>query len=361
MAKINTFIENLNPYKVASHKVWEVAAAERAQMLKLDWNEATIAPSPKVREALLQVIQDEQSFSLYPNTHNHELLGLLAGYSGVQTNEIQYFASSDAAHEYVCKLVLTLGSNVLILGPTYDNFRLTCEAQGAVVHYADYTADFELVPGDLGEAIERLKPDLVYLCNPNNPSGNLLSLELISGLLNEFTESTFLVDEAYYEFSGLTAVSLMEKHSNLFISRTFSKAFALAGFRAGYMISQKENMELLNRIRNAKNFTTLTQVAIIAALKDVDYMWNYVQEVNATKVWFSEALESLGLRVFPSFGNYVLVRFSSGGERDAMFDKLAFDNIFVRSLSHHEFVKSCLRITVGTRSQMERVLAVMGS
>ncbi len=128
------------------------------------------------------------------------------------------------------------------------------------------------------------------------------------------------------------------------------------------MISQKENMELLNRIRNAKTLLPWTQVAIIAALKDVDYMWNYVQEVNATKVWFSEALESLGLRVaFRSFGNYVLVRFSNGGERDAMFDKLALENIFVRSLSHHEFVKSCLRITVGTRSQMERVLAVMGS
>ncbi len=120
MAKINTFIENLNPYKVASHKVWEVAAAERAQMLKLDWNEATIAPSPKVREALLQVIQDEQSFSLYPNTHNHELLGLLAGYSGVQTNEIQYFASPDAAHMSACTGEFGLNlweQHVLILGP----------------------------------------------------------------------------------------------------------------------------------------------------------------------------------------------------------------------------------------------------
>lgn len=361
MPKINSFIEDLNPYKVASHKVWEVDSSSRRDMLKLDWNEATIPPSPKVKEALLQVVEDEHSFSLYPNTHNQELLGLLAAYTGVETDELQYFASSDAAHEYVAKLVLTEGSRVLILGPTYDNFRLTCESQGAEVHYAHYSVDFELDSVFLRESIEQLKPDLIYLCNPNNPSGNLLSLELIEELLNDFSGINFLLDEAYYEFSGLTAVSLVKKYSNLFVSRTFSKAFALAGFRAGYMISQRENMELMNRIRNAKNFTTLTQVAIIAALKDVNYMWEYVKEVNKTKEWFSSELETLGLRVFKSYGNYVLVRFSNETERDEMFQKLASENIFVRSLSHHDYVRSCLRITVGNRVQMDRVLATIKS
>ena len=361
MPKINAFIENLNPYRVASHRVWEVSAEERAGMLKLDWNEATVPPSPKVKEALVSVVQDEQSFSLYPNTHNHELLGLLADYVGVQTNEIQYFASSDAAHEYVTKLVLTQGSQVLILGPTYDNFRLTCESQGAQVYYADYTENFELEGILLREAIERLNPDLVYLCNPNNPSGNVLDLDFIASLLEAFPESTFLLDEAYYEFSGLTAVSLLKRHANVYISRTFSKAFALAGFRAGYMVSQPENMERLNRIRNAKNFTTLTQVAVTAALKDVNYMWRYVREVNECKDWFSEALTAMGLKVFPSFGNYVLVRFASEADRNGMFEKLASRNIFVRSLSHHDFVKSCLRITVGTRVQMEWVFEAMNA
>ncbi len=356
MPKINSFIENLNPYRVASHKVWEVDAAGRSGMLKLDWNEATIPPSPLVKAALLETVQDDHAFSLYPNTHNQELLHLLAEYSGVQTNEIQYFASSDAAHEYVTKLVLTLGSKVLILGPTYDNFRLTCESQGATVYYVDYTEDFGFEDVLLKEAIERVEPNLVYLCNPNNPSGNLISLDAIDALLAEFPGVRFLVDEAYYEFSGLTSIPLLNRHANLFISRTFSKAFALAGFRAGYMISQPENIELLNRIRNAKNFTTLTQVAVTAALKDIPYMSNYVAEVLATKDWFSEELRMLNWVVFPSYGNYVLVRFESEAERDAMFDKLAKNFVFVRSLSHHEFVKKCLRITIGTRSQMERVL-----
>jgi len=359
MPKINSFIENLNPYKVASHKVWEVSPKERAEILKLDWNEATIPPSPKVKEALLEVIQDEQAFSLYPNTNNQELLQLLATYSEVNIDEIQYFASSDAAHEYVAKLVLTSGSKVLILGPTYDNFRLTCESQGAAVEYVNYSYDFTLNTELLSQEVQRVNPDLVYLCNPNNPSGNLLDLDLIERLLSKFKASTFLLDEAYFEFSGITAVPLLKKFSNVFISRTFSKAFALAGFRAGYMISQKENMELLNRIRNAKNFTTLTQVAITAALKDLDYMWSYVEEVNQTKKWFSASLSDLGLIVFPSFGNYVLIRFLDKKQRDAMFNKLAENDIFVRSLNHHEFVKTCLRITVGTRAQMERVLKII--
>ena len=359
MPKINAFIKNLNPYRVASHKVWEVDAAARGEMLKLDWNEATIAPSPGVQEALLETVQDAHAFALYPNTHNQELLHLLADYSGVETTEIQYFASSDAAHEYVAKLVLTQGSKVLILGPTYDNFRLTCESQGAEVHYVNYTEDFELEADILREAIKRLDPNLVYLCNPNNPSGNLLSINTISELLQAFSDTCFLVDEAYYEFSGVSSVSLLKSHANLYISRTFSKAFALAGFRAGYMISQQGNMELLNRIRNAKNFTTLTQVAVIAALKDIPYMKNYVEEVMSTKEWFASRLKDLGWVVFPSHGNYILVRFGSESERDLLFEKLAAQNIFVRSLSHHEYVKKCLRITVGTRSQMERVLSVI--
>jgi histidinol-phosphate aminotransferase len=361
MPPFNPFIETLNPYRVASHKVWEVSPEERQLLLKLDWNEATIPPSPKVKEALLQMVHDDASFSLYPNTHNQELIELLAQYSKVQTNEIQYFASSDAAHEYICKLVLTQHSHVLILAPTYDNFRLTCESQGAHVHYTDYTPHFIRQEALLREAITQHNPALVYLCNPNNPSGTLLEPEFIASLLHDFPQTTFLIDEAYYEFSGITVTHLIPKASNVFISRTFSKAFALAGFRAGYLISQPQNIEKLNRIRNAKNFMSLTQVAVTAALKDIPYMHAYVHEVNQTKEWFSNALQNLNLTVFPSFGNYLLVRFSNETERDAVFQKLAQHDIFVRSLSHHPSVRTCLRITIGTRTQMERVLEVLKS
>ena len=361
MSSVNPFIERLKPYQVASHKVWEVNNEERKSILKLDWNEATIPPSPKVKEALLEHIQQDNTFSLYPNTHNTELLNLLSEYCAVTTDRIQYFASSDAAHEYIVKLYLQPQDKVLILGPTYDNFRLTCESQGAIVAYTTYGEGFVLNELDIELAIAENQPKLVYLCNPNNPTGNLLSRDWIKQLLVKFPEIVFLVDEAYHEFSGVSNASDTGEFTNLFISRTFSKAFALAGFRAGYLISHAENIEKINRIRNAKNFTTLTQVAVIAALKDFDYTRSYIAEVNETKNWFSQQVADIisSSKVYSSYGNYVLIELTSQKERDHIFNELAKENIFVRSLSHHPSLNHCFRITIGTKNQMQRVCEVL--
>lgn len=358
MNLINRFIKNLNPYKVASHAIWEGNADHRKEILKLDWNEATIPPSPRVKEELQKVINDEMLFAYYPSTHNAKLINALSQYSNVEEEQIQYFASSDAAHQYLVKLLLKEGENVLILGPTYDNFRLTCEAQGAIVEYFNYDRNFELDSNELINSIKSLQPKLIYLCNPNNPTGNSLSLELIKELVMNFRNTMFLIDEAYYEFNKVTASSLVGEFKNVCISRTFSKAFGLAGFRAGYLIANPEIIELINRYRNPKNFTSLTQVAVLAALSDVAYTEKYIQEVIETREYFSQRLTELFpfVKVFPSNGNFVLIRFKDSLQRDYIYQELAKKDIYVRNLSHHEYVMDCIRITIGNKAQMDRVL-----
>lgn len=358
MNLINRFIKNLNPYKVASHAIWEGNADERKGILKLDWNEATIPPSPKVKQELLKVINDEMLFAYYPSTHNAKLLSALSKYSNVGEEQIQYFASSDAAHQYLVKLLLKEGENVLILGPTYDNFRLTCEAQGAAVEYFNYDRNFELDLEGLNNSIKCLQPKLVYLCNPNNPTGNSLSLEFIKELVLNFSDTMFLIDEAYYEFNKVTASSLVGEFKNVCISRTFSKAFGLAGFRAGYLIANPEIIELINRYRNPKNFTSLTQVAVLAALSDVEYTNQYINEVIETREYFAQKLIQIlpFLKVFPSNGNFVLIRFTDSSQRDFVYQELAKKDIYVRNLSHHEYVLDCIRVTIGNKAQMDRVL-----
>jgi histidinol-phosphate aminotransferase len=258
-------------------------------------------------------------------------------------------------------MYITVGDPILILGPTYDNFRLTSQAQGAVVHYFNYNDDFTLNEKEFVNSIKAISPSLVYLCNPNNPSGTLIPKHFIKKIIHQFPEIIFLVDEAYYEFSGETMADEVVIFPNLFVSRTFSKAFALANFRAGYLISDVNNIQQISKIRNPKNFTTFAQEAVIGVLSDIDYMHNYVAEVLTTKAWFEEELKKIASvkKVFSSHANFLLVEFHDFDAKVNVFNHLNNNNIFVRNLVHSDMLINTLRITVGTKEQMERVVNCM--
>lgn len=357
MRYVNKFLRNLAPYKVASHKIWDVPDDERSKILKLDWNEATIPPSPLVQERLSHLINNHPSFNLYPSSYNEELHNLFSEYAGVPKENLQYFASSDVLHEYIVRVFVTVGDPVLILGPTYDNFRLTCEAQGGKAYYSEFSSDFKLSEETFENDIRKSNPSLVYICNPNNPTGNLISLDYIKYLLETYTETLFLIDEAYFEFTGITAKDLIFRFENLLISRTMSKAFALASFRIGYLLSCAENISTISKVRNPKNFTTYAQVAAIAALNDLQYMKDYVREVNLAKIQFINFILTMTpyLESFNSNGNFLLIRVSKHTDKKCLLADLETNNIFVRDLTHSNLLKDCFRITIGTREQMSRV------
>lgn len=361
MRYVNKFLRNLAPYKVASHKIWDVPLEERHKILKLDWNEATINPSPLVHKRLKELVCEGPNYNLYPSTYNEELHKLFSNYAEVPIENLQYFASSDVLHEYIARVFISVGDPVLVLGPTYDNFRLTCEAQGGKVEYSEFSKDFRLSEETFENDISRTNPSLVYLCNPNNPTGNLLSLEFIERLLINNTETLFLIDEAYYEFTGVTAKELIFKHDNILISRTMSKAFALASFRIGYLLSCSENIKTISKVRNPKNFTTFAQVAAIAALSDLQYMRKYVEEVNVAKAHFVDFVRFMNpaLQTFNDNGNFILVRVSPPEEKSGLIKHLEANNIFVRDFMHSKLLTDCFRITIGTTQQMQIVEKVI--
>ena len=358
----NKYLRNISPYKLASHAIWSVSPQEREELLKLDWNEATIAPSPLVKQRIMELLSQPDFFHLYPTTNNEHLLNLLASYVGLPVENVQYFASSDALHEYICKVFISVGDPVMILGPSYDNFRLTCQANGADVFFSNYEEDFSFDSIKFERDIIEKEPAVVYICNPNNPTGNQHSVEYIEHLLKEFPDTLFLIDEAYCEFSGVTAKDLVLKYDNILISRTMSKAFALANFRFGYLISSKENVQFINRIRNPKNISTITQTAAVAALEDVEYMLNYVQEVREGKKYFlAEMAKYHQVHVYNSHGNFVLIQFESYEEKISLLRYLAEHNIFVRDTMQSPIVWNCFRVTCGTKQQMEQVLETIKS
>lgn len=357
----NLFLRKLRPYKLASHKIWDISPAQREDILKLDWNEATIPPSPFVRQRIMDLLSEPDFFHLYPSTKNKRLLSLLSEYTNLREENVQYFASSDSLHEYICKVFISPDDPVIILGPSYDNFRLTCQANGANIHFSNVKEDFSFDQKRFEKDIAAIKPKLVYICNPNNPTGLLHHVSYIKYLVETFTDILFLIDEAYYEFAGETCKDLVQDYGNILISRTFSKAFALANFRIGYLLAAEDNIQAINRIRNPKNVSTIAQEAAIAALLDTEYMYDYVAEVKEGMNYFITESEKkkYHFSIIPSSGNFNLLKFNTYEEKIRLLSFLAENNIFVRDTMQDSILFNCFRITCGTKSQMNRVLSVI--
>lgn len=359
MNYINKYLRNFAPYKVASHKIWQVSREERREILKLDWNEATIEPAPEVMEGIKNLVSEENFLNYYPATYNQELLDLLSKYTDLETKYIQYFAGSDLLEEYISKLFITVGDPVLILWPSYDNFRLTAQVAGAHVMFFELNEDFSFDSKRFEDKIDRKDPSLVYICNPNNPTGLELSFDYIKYLIEKYSSTMFLIDEAYWEFSGNTCQELVKDHDNILIARTFSKAFALANVRFGYLIASRENIDFISAIRNPKNISTFAQVAAIGALSNVGYMQNYVNQVLEARVYFINAINEKCNPYFlanDSKANFVLVNCINHLVKDEMISCLERHNIFVRNVTHSKIIMNCIRITIGKKEQMERVV-----
>jgi len=343
----------MKPYKVCSHKAWEV---DPCSVLKLDWNEATISPSPKVFEAI-ELEAKQGRFSWYPNLDNEELRSHIANYSNVHEEQVEYFGSSDSLHEYIARTFLDADQSITIVGPTYDNFRAVAESTGSEVNFFYLTAeaDYTLKASELKTFVEETNSSFIYLCSPNNPTGTVVPLEDIEYLLSNCPDTLLLLDEAYYEFNGVSAAGLIDKYNNLIITRTFSKAFGLASFRVGYCLASPQIISAMNIIRNPKNIPTLSQVAALAALRDFDYTSKYVAEVLKTKAWFGDQLIDLGYTTWQCpGGNYILL--NVGSEAQGFVASLEMHNIFIRNYSHVKCMEGFVRITIGTEVQMSRVL-----
>lgn len=349
----NKYVKVLKPYPLVSHKAWELQGKQN--VLKLDWNEATTSPSPKVKENIMSFLENG-NLHWYPDVNNKQLLDKLAYYNDVPVENIQYFASSDSLHEYIVRTFIEPEDRILIVAPTYDNFRAVVESNGALTEFYYLSDDFKLDMEHFENYIELHKPKIVYICNPNNPTGTLYKKESIEQLIIKFQNTMFIIDEAYFEFTGISCKDLVLDYENILISRTFSKAFALASFRIGYTISSQHNIKLLSKVRNPKNISTFSQIAAMSVLDDLDYMKNYVCEVNDAKEYFRQELINLNLTVFDEGGNFSFINLDLSVKKE-FIKFLESKNIFVRDYGHVKGMENYLRITIGTIQQMKIVIS----
>jgi len=354
----NESIQKLKPYVVTSHKAWEQCELKK-RTLKLDWNESTIPPSPRVSSAILNFVESGM-MNWYPNVDNIKLRSLLAKYVGLPAANIEYFSSSDSLHEYILRAFVCSGDVVLQLTPSYDNFRAVAESFGANIQYLnlDKSKNYDFCYDTLSTEIEVCRPKIVYLCNPNNPTGTIISKKDVENLVKRFNDVLFILDEAYYEFTGITSKELALDFQNIVICRTFSKAFGLASLRFGYVIASENNVEGLKKIRNPKSVNTVAQVAAVAALEDITYMINYVEQVNTAKRYLVDELSKRNYTIFNSTGgNYILL--DLGLNAMDFVKALEENNIYVRSYRHVAGMDTLVRITVGNHEQMSYLVSLI--
>ncbi|MBX7149112.1 histidinol-phosphate transaminase [bacterium] len=321
-----------------------------ARIMKLDSNESTSTPSPHVTGSLIEFVQKSQ-LNWYPDINSTTLIEKLSKYTGLPTEMIQTFNGSDNALETICKTYLTHGDEVALCMPAYDHFRLYAESCDATLVPVFGPSPFVTKVDALLNAITD-KTKIVYIVNPNNPTGLLYNEREIKNILDKAKgQALVIVDEAYFEFCNHSMAHLVPFYSNLIVTRSFSKAFGLAGLRCGYVLTQANNLEAINKIRVGKNINSLAQVAASAALDDVEHMERYVSEVNSARSWLSGKMRNMGLFVHETPANFILLKVANP---QGVVDFLAKNNVFVRDRSMIPQLNGFLRITIGHMFIMER-------
>lgn len=322
----------------------------RAGKLRLDFNENTVGCSPRVIEFLRSRIC-EQQLSIYPEYTR--VRPALAAFFHVSPDELLLTNGTDEAIQVLINTYIDDGDEVIILRPSYAMYRFYAEVAGAKIEDIAYRPHTLAFP--LEELLHAITPNTraVLISNPNNPTGTAIDLAGVKKILDRAPQASVLIDEAYYEFCGITALPLIRDYSNLFVSRTFSKVYGMAAMRIGCLFSQAANVEYLHKCQSPYSVNMLAALAAEAAIQDTEYVSNYVKEALAARELLRKGLAKLGIGQAPSSANFILGYFGDRAieVRDALRDQA----ILVRDRSYE--IPGGVRITAGTREQARRVLA----
>jgi len=318
-------------------------------VIKLNTNENPYGPSPKVYATLKSALSS--SLRLYPEPQSDTLRTAAARVYGVRADNIIVGNGSDEILSMLLRCFVGPGDRVAYPVPTYSLYDTLVEIQNGSKATVNYPADFSL-PAELAQ----LNAALTFVCNPNAPSGTLLSLTAIEKLARS-TPGILALDEAYIDFAaseGASAIPLIHQLPNLIVLRTFSKSFSLAGMRIGLAFAAEEIIAGMMKVKDSYNVNRLSLLAATAALEDLPWMTRNTQRIQRSRKKLSGGLERLGYRVYPSEANFVLAR-KDGENLRSVYEELKRRRIFVR---YFDFpgLQDCLRITVGTPLEIKTLL-----
>jgi histidinol-phosphate aminotransferase len=324
-------------------------APDRALDLRLDLNESTTGCSPRVLAKIRTL--DAKTLALYPPREPGE--EMIAAFLRIKPSEVLLTNGADEAIDLLCRAYLEPEDEIIVVVPAFNMYEIFAQSSGATVVRVPAGPDFSFPVERILAAINP-RTRMVVVTNPNNPTGTVAQRDDICRVVKAAPDAAVLVDEAYFDFYGETMMDQIGKAPNLFVARTFSKAYGLAGMRLGVLAGPAEHISVIRRMTSPFNVNVFALECLAEALGDRQFVAGYVKQVRATRGWLERELELLGFHCWPSQANFVLVNF--GNLRPAILSAMTTEGIALRDRPD---IPGCVRISIGTQAEMARVLAVL--
>ena len=356
----NSWIHGLAPYE-AGRPIEEVAREfgfnDIDEIVKIASNENALGPSPKAIDAMLKA---SRKMHLYPDSACFYLRQGLAKRLGVHMDELLVGNGSNELIEFMSHVFLEKGANIVVASDAFVIYKLVASvfrAETISVPSKNFTHDLDAM-----RAAITPKTRLVYLGNPNNPTGTMVNGAAIDRFIEQVPEHVVVVlDEAYIELlpkeKQPNTLHYVKQGRKLYILRTFSKIYGLAGLRVGYAIAPKEGIELLHRVRQPFNVNAMGQIAALAALEDDEFVKKTQSMVAEGLDYLGQSFEELGLFYVPSVTNFILVKVGKGRQ---VFQELQRRKVIVRPMDAYG-LPEYVRATVGLQRENERFIHALGA
>src|SRR5271166_1046999 len=320
--------------------------------LRLDFNENTEGCSPRVLARIREITADD--LARYPEREPVEAIA--AAYLGLAAEQVLLTNGVDEGIHLLCEAYLESQDEVIVVTPTFSMYEIFAEATGATVVRVQCDEDLRF---PLGKVLTKISAAtrLIAVASPNNPTGGVATREQLLTIAKSAPGAALLVDEAYFDFHGQTVMSDVGTQPNLFVARTFSKAYGLAGLRIGILAGPREQMPMVRRVSSPYSVNAVALAALPVALDDSTYVTSYVVQVKSGREQLQHELTRLGIPWWPSEANFVLMKI---GERHRVFvGAMRQRGILVRDRSADPGCDGCVRITIGTTPQMGLLQAAL--
>ena len=344
----SSLVRNLSPYVPGQQ-------TSDPDVVKLNTNESPFGPSPEVAKAISAALtQEGTALRLYPEPESKKLRQAIATHHGLEADQVFVGNGSDEVLAHIFAAFFKKDRPLFYPDITYSFYPVYAQLFGINARQIPLNAEFEIDPDAY-----RAPCDGIIFANPNAPTGKLLPLDAIRKILSEHPHATVVIDEAYIDFGGVSAVELLPEFENLVITRTLSKSRALAGLRVGYALAAPSMIEALTRVKNSFNsypLDRLAQTGAIASFEDEAYFAARCQEVADLRDSLTVDLEGLGFSVLQSTANFVMASHPAGAAH--LYEQLEQRKILVRHFDKPR-LKDFLRITVGTEKNHEVLIEAL--
>jgi len=339
-------LKNLAPYTIE----------QIPYTIKLDANESPFDLPKSVRSVLAEEILGGLRFNRYPDSDSYSLREKLAHTLALNTNQLMVGTGSDELLQIIINAFISKNDAVLCPYPSFGMYAIFTRIAGGVPIDVPLDEEFAYNVDRFSCYIEDYKPKIVFLCSPNNPTGNVISKKEVLQILKVYN-GIVVLDEAYVEFSGTSLIRELIEYPNVIVLRTFSKAYGLAGLRVGYLAACKELTEDLYRVKPPYNISFFSQRAACIMLDHVDLVNKCVTDIISAREKMFQSFDGIdGIKPYPSKANFILAKFK---DAISVYDKLLQNGVLVRNFQNNHLLRDCLRITAGEKHENDYLISLL--